>query len=124
MAWTVATDGTIEGTIGDTLGVRFRATVIDEDDAALDMRGHTWECEIRRRRSSVSPIVEGTLVSDDSTATELSLWFELATDDLPPGVTVLLGLVATAGTYADPQWTVVEALPVVGRLGAAREGSP
>lgn len=121
MAWVVADSGRFEGTIGDVLGIRFRCTVVDEDDNPLDMRGHDWVCQVRRRRTSGVTIVEGTLVSDDSTDELLSLWFEVPTSDLLHKVEYSLGVIAVDGPYANPQWTLIAHQPIMGLMGAARE---
>lgn len=124
MAWVVADSGRFEGTIGDTLGIRFRCTVVDEDDNVLDMRGHDWVCQVRRRRTSDEAVIEGVLISDDSTADLLSLWFEVPTTALLHKVEFSLGVIAVDGPYAEPQWTLIAHQPIMGLLGAAREEAP
>lgn len=123
MAWVEKRDGStvrLVGTIGDPLAIH----IVAHFDEPIDFTGHTWLAQIRRVAASPTPTATFELVEDNTsvdvegeTAT-LDLLFRTPTTMLSHGVEYVYGIKTISGTYTN--WTLVEARPLVGHIGAAR----
>lgn len=108
---------TIVGTIGDKLTIVNVGTFRVGEE--FDFTGHTWVCQIRHAVDG--PLIATmTLTANDTSPTEINLTWELVdTSVLTPGREYLVGMKATAGTWAP--WTLERGIPLVGYAGVVSD---